>query len=131
MLTFILILSVLVAVLLIAVVLVQNPKGSGLASNFSGGNQFFGVKKTTEFVEKATWVLAGLVLLISLFAASYNPKGSAPSQNAAAPTGQVDEELEKALPKNSAPMAPASGNNMQTSPTPSAEPSQPQPEAAQ
>jgi hypothetical protein len=39
--------------------------------------------------------------------------------------------LEKALPKNSAPMAPASGNNMQTNPTPTAEPSQPQPEAAQ
>ena len=45
------------AVLLILVVLVQNSKGGGLASNFSQGNQVMGVKKTTDFLEKATCFL--------------------------------------------------------------------------
>jgi preprotein translocase subunit SecG len=54
------------------VVLVQNPKGGGLASNFSQGNQIFGVEKTTDIVEKITWGGALLIVLVSLVAASYN-----------------------------------------------------------
>jgi len=50
------------AVLLILIVLVQNSKGGGLASGFGQGNQVMGVKKTADFLEKATWTLAiGLV----------------------------------------------------------------------
>lgn len=52
----------IVAVLLILVILVQNPKG-GLASNFSSSNQVMGVRKTTDFLEKATWTL-GIALLV-------------------------------------------------------------------
>ncbi|MEY3965385.1 MAG: hypothetical protein RL263_554, partial [Bacteroidota bacterium] len=51
----ILILAAIVSILLILVILVQNPKGGGLASNFSQGNQIFGVEKTTDIVEKVTW----------------------------------------------------------------------------
>ena len=46
----------IIAVLLILVILVQNPKG-GLASNFSSSNQVMGVRKTTDFLEKATWTM--------------------------------------------------------------------------
>ncbi len=70
--TWILILGIIVAVLLILVVLVQNPKGGGLASNFSQGNQIFGVEKTTDIVEKITWGGALLIVVISLAAASFN-----------------------------------------------------------
>jgi len=44
------------------IILVQNPKGGGLASNFSQGNQLFGVEKTTNVVEKITW--GGALLLV-------------------------------------------------------------------
>ena len=46
--------------------LVQNSKGGGLASNFQGSNQVMGVRKTTDFLEKATWVLAGALLVLSV-----------------------------------------------------------------
>jgi preprotein translocase subunit SecG len=99
MLTLLMILAVLIAVVLIAVVLIQNPKGSGLASNFSSGNQFFGVKKTTDIVEKITWVAAGLVMAISLIAAAYNPKGTATETNNATPSGKIDPQLEEIMQK--------------------------------
>ncbi len=79
--TFILILGIIVAIILMLVVLVQNPKGGGLASNFSQGNQIFGVEKTTDIVEKVTWAGAILIVLISLVAASFN--GSKRSNNRA------------------------------------------------
>ncbi len=72
----IVILSALIALLLIGIVLVQNPKGGGLASNFSQGTQLFGVERTNDIVEKITWVLGGLVVIVSLWAASYNAKPS-------------------------------------------------------
>ncbi len=59
---------IIICVLLIMIVLVQNSKGGGLASNFSGSNQFMGVRKTTDFLEKATWTLAASLLVISLLA---------------------------------------------------------------
>lgn len=52
--------------LLILVVLVQNSKGGGLAANFSGSNQYMGVRKTGDFLEKSTWILAVLLLVLSL-----------------------------------------------------------------
>ena len=48
------------------VVLVQNSKGGGLASNFASSNQFMGVRKTADFLEKATWILAVALLVLSL-----------------------------------------------------------------
>lgn len=60
------ILIVIVCVLLAFVVLVQNSKGGGLASNFSSSNQYMGVRKTADFLEKATWTLAILLLVFSL-----------------------------------------------------------------
>lgn len=56
------------AVLLIFIVLVQNSKGGGLASNFGQGNQVLGVKKTTDFLEITTWVLAGGLILFCMIA---------------------------------------------------------------
>ncbi len=53
-------------VLLILIVLVQNPKGGGLASSFASSNQIMGVKKTNDFLEKATWTLAAVVAIFSI-----------------------------------------------------------------
>ncbi len=88
--TWILIIGIIVALLLMLVVLIQNPKGGGLASNFSQGNQIFGVEKTTDIVEKITWGGALLIVLISLVAASFN--GAKKTQSTTSPT-QTTEQL--------------------------------------
>jgi preprotein translocase subunit SecG len=66
--TIFLALIVVVAFLLIVVVMVQNPKGGGLSSSFGGGGtqQLGGVKKTTDFLDKSTWTLATLLLVLIL-----------------------------------------------------------------
>ena len=57
-----------VAVLLILIILAQNPKGGGLSSSFGGDTQQIGgVKKTTDFLDKTTWTLATLILVLILF----------------------------------------------------------------
>jgi preprotein translocase subunit SecG len=60
------VLIIIVCILLILIVLVQNSKGGGLASNFASSNQFMGVRKTADFLEKATWTLAGALLFLCL-----------------------------------------------------------------
>ena len=48
--------------------MVQNPKGGGLSSSFGGDTQQIGgVKKTTDFLDKTTWILASLILVLILF----------------------------------------------------------------
>jgi len=71
---FISVIILLVCVILTLVVLVQNSKGGGLASNFSGSNQVMGVRKTADFLEKATWTLAGALLVLSVLASMAIPK---------------------------------------------------------
>ena len=64
--TVLIVLIIITAILLMLVVLAQNPKGGGLSSQFggSGTTQLMGVKKTGDFLEKATWFLAiGLITL--------------------------------------------------------------------
>lgn len=45
-------LTIIACVFLIIIVLIQNPKGGGLAANFSAANQILGVNKTTEGLKK-------------------------------------------------------------------------------
>ena len=59
---FLTILILIAAILLILIVIVQNSKGGGLAAGFGESNKYMGVRKTTDFLEKATWTLAGLSL---------------------------------------------------------------------
>jgi len=60
------ILILITCVLLLLVILVQNPKGGGLSSTFGDGNQFMGVKKTSDFLEKSTWTLALALVALTL-----------------------------------------------------------------
>ncbi len=71
---FLAILILLASVLLIGVVLIQKSKGGGLASNFSSSNQFMGVRKTTDFVEKATWTLAIVICVLSIISSFVAPQ---------------------------------------------------------
>lgn len=71
---FISIVILIAALLLIGIVLIQNSKGGGLASGFSSSNQIMGVRKTTDFLEKATWTLAGVVVVLSIIATAFIPR---------------------------------------------------------
>lgn len=68
---FITILILLAAILMILAVLVQKSKGGGLASGFSSSNQIMGVRKTTDFLEKFTWTLAGIMIVLSILTAKF------------------------------------------------------------
>ncbi len=65
---FLSILIVIACLLLIGVVLIQKSKGGGLASDYASGNQYMGYRKTTDFIEKATWTLAFFICLVSICA---------------------------------------------------------------
>ena len=75
--TLFLILIILAAVLMIGIVLIQESKGGGLASNFSSSNQIMGVRKTTDFIEKATWGLAAAMVVFSVICAYTAPESKA------------------------------------------------------
>jgi preprotein translocase subunit SecG len=87
--TFISVLIFIVCILLILIVLVQNSKGGGLASNFSASNQIMGVKKTTDFLEKATWTLSLSLLVLCLAAAMAIDRGEVGDKS------KLQDELEQ------------------------------------
>ncbi len=71
-------LIIIACVLLILIVLIQNPKGGGLGSTFGGiSNQMLGVQRTTDFLEKGTWGLAITVCALTLLTIFFVPKKGA------------------------------------------------------
>ncbi len=74
--TLFVILIVLAALLMIGIVLIQESKGGGLASNFSSSNQIMGVRKTTDVIEKTTWGLAIAMVVLSVICAYVAPKAT-------------------------------------------------------
>ena len=64
--TILTILILLASALLVLVVLLQNGKGEGLASNFIAGNQTFGVRQTADLLEKVSWGLVAFILVLSI-----------------------------------------------------------------
>ncbi len=96
------ILVVLVCALLGLIVLIQNPKGGGLSSNFSASSQLMGVQKTGDFLEKGTWILAISLMVLALGINVVVKDGTA------APTSKYQEQINKSLnaaPATAAPSA--------------------------
>ena len=85
------ILIVIASVLLTLLVLVQNSKGGGLSAGFSSTNQIMGVRKTTDFLEKATWGLVAFVVVLSVATVAFNNK-----KDAAAEHSEIREEAQQA-----------------------------------
>ena len=76
--TLFIILIIIACIVLSLIVLVQNPKGGGLAGNIAGFNsQFMGVKQTTDVLEKGTWIMASAIALLCIFSIVFIPKSSA------------------------------------------------------
>ena len=106
------ILIVIASILMVGIVLIQESKGGGLASNFASYNQIGGVRKTTDFIEKATWGLAAFMVVVSIVCAYVAPK----NDDAASALDQAVE----------APMtSPANSNGLVTSPVQEEQPAAP------
>ena len=74
--TLFVILIVLASICMIGIVLIQESKGGGLASAFSSANSSFGVRQTTNFIEKTTWTLAAAMVIISVICAYVAPNAT-------------------------------------------------------
>jgi preprotein translocase subunit SecG len=85
------VLIVVTCIFTILIVLVQNSKGGGLASNFSSSNQYMGVRKTADFLEKATWTLGAALIVLSLLAGITIPKAGKEADSRL--QGQFDESI--------------------------------------
>lgn len=111
---FLSILIVLAALALVFIVLIQNSKGGGLASGFASSNQVMGVRKTTDFLEKATWFLAGFVLLISIIASGFIQPVTGTQQQRSMIENQIENASVPVDPNTVSPFGatmPAEGNN--------------------
>ena len=86
------IITIILCVLLGLIVLIQNPKGGGLASNFSGTSQLMGVQKTGDFLEKGTWILVISLMVLSLLINVAVKGGYSGSTNS-----PYDEQINKSL----------------------------------
>ena len=92
------VLVMVASVLLVIIVMAQNPKGGGLSSTFGGASSAqFGVQRTNDFMEKATWTLGGTIIVLILISVVITGK---PSQVAPALKQPVKKE---APAKQSAP----------------------------
>ena len=142
------ILSVIVAILLIGVVLIQKSKGGGLSSSFAGSNQIMGVRRTNNFIETATWVLASFICVLAIASAFIGGKAETGEElkstqvnttPAAAAQGQYGNEAAPKAEANKAPeaapaakteAAPATKAEATPAPAPVAAPATKAPEAA-
>jgi preprotein translocase subunit SecG len=106
--------------LLVLIVLVQNSKGGGLASNFQSSNQIMGVRKTTDFLEKATWVLAGSLLVLSIMGSAFIPRERMTQEQS-----RVQQQIETAVDPTQVPnfptTAPETNSGEEIPPMPSEE----------
>ncbi|WP_091865880.1 preprotein translocase subunit SecG [Pricia antarctica] len=116
--TIFLILILLVCFLLILVIMVQNPKGGGLSSSFGGGGSQIvgGVKKTGDFLDKSTWILATF-LVVLILASNVSLKGSFGEGESKLLNGDdiettLPEEVPESLPTT--PSAPATDESNPT-----------------
>ena len=87
------VLIVIASLLLIFFVVIQNSKGGGLAAGFASSNQVMGVRKTTDFLEKATWVLAGTVVVLAIVVSLLLP-----GRRSKGAESEIKSNIEKAIP---------------------------------
>ncbi len=105
------ILILVVSVLLMLIVLVQNSKGGGLAANFAGSNQIMGVRKTTDFLEKATWLLAVALVVFSVIASMTIPRTEADQTKSV-----IEKQIQEAADPSAIPNFPTSAPQSQQQP---------------
>ena len=106
---FLTVLIVITAILLTLVVLVQKSKGGGLAAGFASSNQVLGVRKTTEFIEKFTWGLVSVLVVLSIVAASMHHYSDAEGGR----QSEIQEQYHNALQQEPGAELPGFGEPME------------------
>jgi len=104
------VLIIVACVLQVMIVLVQNSKGGGLAANFTSAGQSMGVRKTADFLEKATWTLAVAILILSLAATATIPRGKV-EQESVISTAIERQQDPNAIPTLPTPVPESDGDN--------------------
>ena len=93
-------LTVIICFLLILVVMVQNPKGGGLSSAFGGSSQQLGgVQKTTDFLDRSTWVLAALLLVLILISNSMISLPTDGNESTLVDESAIEEVIQEEIPE--------------------------------
>jgi preprotein translocase subunit SecG len=98
----------IVCFLLVLVVLVQNSKGGGLAAGFTGSNQVMGVRRTADFLEKATWYLAGALLAFCILASAFIPRNQTSNDSI------MSKQIQTAVDPTQTPNFPTSTDQIET-----------------
>lgn len=103
MITFLVILGILICIILVLLILIQNPKGGGLSSGFSSSNNIIGVQRTGDFLENGTWGLAITIMVISILINISAPKTGA----AVKADSKIQEQIDKTAAPGALPQMPA------------------------
>ena len=98
---FVSVLVIIACFLTILVVLVQNSKGGGLAANFTSTGQSMGIRKTADFLEKATWTLAAAILILCVVATATIPRGETSGRS------RIESQIQNAVDPNAIPTLPS------------------------
>ncbi len=106
MITFLIILGIFLCILLVGIILVQNPKGGGLTSGFSSSNNIIGVKRTGDFLENGTWGLAIAIMAIAILVNLTGPKMGGASNT----DSKIQEQIDKTAAPSSLPSLPQQNN---------------------
>ncbi len=92
------------------VILVQNPKGGGLAGQFGSlGAQVMGVKQSTDVMEKSTWYTMAVIAGLSILAVSFYPEVKRATGEPAS-RGQQKAPAQGSAPAQGGGAAPAGGS---------------------
>lgn len=89
--TFFIILIIIASILLILAVLAQHPK-SGMAANFGASNQVMGVRQTTDFLERSTWIIAISIVVLTLLATM-----TMPSEMISSSKSTIEENIQQPM----------------------------------
>ncbi len=100
-----LILIIIASVVLGLIVLVQNPKGGGMAGSLAGiSNQFMGVKQTTDVLEKGTWIFAAVIAILSITSSFFIPGGTNTMNNRTESGTMPGTQQQPVTPANPGPL---------------------------
>ena len=89
---FLIILLIIICIALSLFVLIQNPKGGGLAAGASGGSNMFGVQRTGDVLEKGTWILLALIVVVTLSITTVAKSGGTSTGDS-----KIQEQLDKTV----------------------------------
>lgn len=97
---FVSVLVIIACVFQVLIVLVQNSKGGGLAANFTSAGQSMGIRKTSDFLEKSTWTLAGAILILCVVATATIPRGLTTGRS------RIENQIQNAVDPSAIPTLP-------------------------